>query len=962
MRLTFLILLVFPAFGHCQNTIGLPDVFNYYKVAYNGGLQNWDIKQDQNGIIYIANNEGLLSFDGKYWNLYPLPNKTIARSIEIGFDNRIYVGGQDELGYYAPAINGKLEYISLTRLIPEKDRSFGDVWDIVSIKKDIFFRTPSKIFKFTNEAVSVYDAPNEWLYMGVCNGHVYSQDIKDGLLTYENNVWAQLPTVNKLPVNDPITAILPVQKGGIIITTLKNGLFTFADNVFSKINSAATAIFEKERIYSAITISSEWIALATNNGGVYITDLKGQLIQSFSKTEGLQDNNVLSIFLDKHSNLWLGLNNGIDFISYNSAIKRITPLSQAGSGYAAIVHKNYLYTGTSAGLFSVPLQQIADLSFSKGHFSPVSNSSGQVWGLAEINGKLLMGHHEGAFDITENTAEHISEIPGFWNFTPISSVYPSAKIVAGNYKGLTFFNYVNNAFSVAGNIPAFNESSRFVALDKYDNIWVSHPYHGVYKITPAKDGRYTTQLYTSKNGLPSTLNNHVYKIKSEVVVATEKGIFLYNQAKNIFEASDYYQKILGPQSLRYLSDDTEGNIWFIHEKNLGVVDMSGKKPEIIYLPELNNKLLSGFEFIYTLNANNIFVGGEKGFFHINYEKYKKNMPALQVQIRSVRIVADKDSLLFGGYFSEVNDKQIQINAKIPEVNSRWKTIHFEYSTPIFGQQTSLEYSYKLKGFDENWSIWSNKTEKEYTNLPPGTYTFQIKVRNNLGNESAQVSYSFKILPPWYRSKLANLIYFLLLCFTMYFLNRWQRNKYRLQETRYEEEQKKLQYLHQLEIDKAANELVRLRNEKLQAEVDFKNSELATSAMHLVQKGELLTKVKAELNRLIKVLDNEKAINELKKMIKVLSEDDKMDKDWEHFAQHFDKVHRDFVVVLKEKHPTITGNELKLSAYLRMNLSTKEIAQLMNISVRGIEISRYRLRKKLGISSEVNLFDYLINLA
>lgn len=962
MRSTFLFFILFPVIGYCQNTIGLPDVINHYRGNYNAGLQNWDIKQDLNGIIYIANNEGLLSFDGKYWNLYPLPNKTIARSIEIGVDNRIYVGGQDELGYYAPAINGKLEYNSLTRLIPERDRSFGDVWDIVSVKNDIFFRTSSKIFKFTHEAVSVYNAPNEWLFMGVCNGHVYSQDKKDGLLTYENNVWAQLSTVNKLPENDPITAMLPVQKEGIIITTLKNGLFIFADNVFSKINSAATAIFEKERIYSAISITPEWIALATNNGGIYITDLKGQLIQSFSKTEGLQDNNVLSIFLDKQRNLWLGLNNGIDFIAYNSAIKRITPLSQEGSGYAAIVHKNYLYTGTSAGLFSVPLQQTEDLSFSKGHFSPVANSSGQVWGLSEINGKLLMGHHEGAFNVNENTAQEISAIPGFWNFTPMSSVYPSAKIVAGNYRGLTFLNYTNNVFSVAENMPAFNESSRFVAMDKYDNIWVSHPYHGVYKLMAEKDGRYTTQLYTSKNGLPSTLNNHVYKIKNEVVVATEKGIYIYNQAKNIFEPSGYYQKILGSQSLRYLSDDTEGNIWFIHEKNLGVVDMSGKKPEIIYLPELNNKLLSGFEFIYTLNAKNIFVGGEKGFFHINYEKYKKNMPALQAQIRTVIIVADKDSLLFGGYFSEVNEKQIQLKPKIPEIHSNWKTIRFEYSTPLFGQQNNLEYSYKLQGFDENWGGWSNKTEKEYTNLPPGNYTFQIKVRNNLGNESAQASYSFKILPPWYKSKLANFIYFLLLCVAMYFLNKWQRNKYNLREARYEEEQKKLQYLHQLEIDKAANELVILRNEKLQAEVDFKNSELATSAMHLVQKGELLTKVKTELNRLIKVLDNEKSISELKKMIKVLSEDDKMDKDWEHFAQHFDKVHRDFVVILKEKHPTVTGNELKLSAYLRMNLSTKEIAQLMNISVRGIEISRYRLRKKLGISSEVNLFDYLINLA
>ena len=196
---------------------------------------------------------------------------------------------------------------------------------------------------------------------------------------------------------------------------------------------------------------------------------------------------------------------------------------------------------------------------------------------------------------------------------------------------------------------------------------------------------------------------------------------------------------------------------------------------------------------------------------------------------------------------------------------------------------------------------------------------------------------------------------------IYYLYKWQRKKFYLQQEKYEEEQKRLRYLHQLEIDKAENELVALRNEKLQGEIDFKNSELATNAMHLVQKGELLTKLKTELNHVMKALDNENAVAELKRLIKVLSEDDKMDKDWEHFAQHFDKVHSDFVVSLKEKHPTITPNELKLCAYLRMNLSTKEIAQLMNISVRGIEISRYRLRKKLNLATETSLFDYLIQL-
>ena len=165
----------------------------------------------------------------------------------------------------------------------------------------------------------------------------------------------------------------------------------------------------------------------------------------------------------------------------------------------------------------------------------------------------------------------------------------------------------------------------------------------------------------------------------------------------------------------------------------------------------------------------------------------------------------------------------------------------------------------------------------------------------------------------------------------------------------------------MERNKTNNELIALKNEKLESEINFKNSELASSAMHLVKKGELITKLKSEILHVVKQIDNPQAIAELKKMIKTLNEDENMDEEWENFTMHFDKVHSDFVVTLKEKFPTITGNELKLCAYLRMNLSTKEIAQLLNISVRGVEISRYRLRKKLQISSDTNLFDFLINI-
>ena len=956
-----LLLFLLPLQVFCQNTIGFPDVINYSRQSYSGGLQNWDIKQDQNGIIYVANNEGLLSFDGRNWNLYSLPNKTIVRSVEIGPDNKIYVGGQDELGYFVTGNLGRLQYFSLTNLIAAKDKSFGDVWDIVTFKNEVVFRSTNKIFKLSNNTIASFNPTSEWGYLGVCNDQMFAHDFKSGLKLFENGVWKPVQQVSSIPGNDPVTGILSVNKDSILITTLKSGLFIYSNNAITKLASVNNALFESERIYAATKVNTNLIALATNNSGIFITDLKGNIIQSYSAKEGLQNNNVLSIFLDRQSNLWLGLDNGIDLIAYNNAIKQINPASQDGSGYTALIYNKKLFVGTSNGLYSVALQPMKDLSFNKGNFTLVNNTKGQTWTLAEINEQLLLGNHEGAFVIKDNAAVQVSSTRGFWSFLPLSNTFPTSQVVAGNYNGLSFFEYTGNKFMQSANVPGFNESSRYIAIDNEDNIWVSQPYHGVFRISKKKNGSFVTQVYAEKKGLPSILNNHVYKIKNELLAATEKGIYSYNSLKDSFEPAPFYTKLLGNQSIRYLKEDKAGNTWFIHEKTLGVIDMSGKEPSIYYLPELNNKMLSGFEFIYPVDENNIFLGGEKGFYHINYEKYKKTNTKLQVQLRVVTITYKTDSLIFGGYFSGVNDKQIQQAADIPQINHKWSSIHLEFSSSLFGNLSNLEYSYKLNGFDKNWSDWSKKSEKDYTNLSAGKYIFQVKARNNLGNESEIALYAFTLLPPWYKTLWAKIFYVLIFAAGIYFLYRLQESKFKLQQVKYEEEQKRLLYIHELERNKTESEIIALGNEKLEAEINFKNSELASSAMHLVKKGELLTKIKSELLQVMKGIENPKATADVKKMLKSLSEDDNMDKEWEHFSKHFDKVQSDFLVAVKEKHPGITGNELKLCAYLRMNLSTKEIAQLMNISVRGVEISRYRLRKKLLLASETSLFDYLISI-
>ena len=933
-----------------QNTIGLPEIINYTKQAYNAGTQNWDIRQGRNGVLYFGNNEGLLSFDGTFWNLYPLPNRTILRSIEISKDQKIYTGGQSEFGYFAPDKNGFLVYHSLLNLIPAPDRSFDDVWNICFYGNDIFFRTNKRIFQLSNNKITVHPTRSEWRFLGNCNNMLIAEDHENGALVYQNGTWTPFLRNSGLPITSLITSLVPLDHDRLLIATLKEGLFVYDQKKLTHLQSGDLDRLQKKIIYKAIAVDSNRIALATSFDGCHIVDENGNLIQSITHFEGLQNNSIRSIFSDRDKNLWLGLDNGVDFIAFNNAIKHIYPETQnIGSGYSSIVFNNQLYFGTSNGLYKVLLDDVADMSFTKKRLELVKNTEGEVRNVSVVNNQLLMGHDNGAFLIQNNEATQLDGRSGFWTFSSMSNVLPSPLIVAGNYLGLSFFDFYNNKFYKSG-INAQFESARFVVVENEQTIWVAHPYKGIYRIVIKPDKTTTIELYNQDKGLLSSNNNYIFGIKNRIVAATEKGLFEYNEQKDIFEPSAFFRNLLDKKAIRYLKEDPSGNIWFVHEKGLGVVDLTTPKPKIIYFPELNNKLVSGFENVYPFNEHNIIIGGEKGFYHVDFEKYRQTRKELEMQIRLVRSIGKTDSLLYGGYFPATNTS----------LSYQMNSLHLEYSATLYGQQPNIEYSYFLKGFDKGWSNWLSRPEKEYTNLPPGNYVFQVKARNNLGNESAITSYSFTVLPPWYQTKWAYMAYILLMTGFMYYLYRRHNRKLLQQKEQYEEQQRQLRYLHQLELQQNEKEIVKLKNEKLEAEIVHKNSELANSAMHLVQKREMLGKIRDDLNGLLKKIDNEQVSAEFKKLLKILGEDNKIDDNWEHFAHHFDKVHTDFLVVLKNRYPTLTATELKLCAYLRMNLSSKEIAQLMNISIRGVEIGRYRLRKKLGLSKETNLFEFLFN--
>ena len=965
--LTILLTMFFAVHVLAQNGILIPDIINFSKNVYESGNQNRAIDQDKRGLLYFANDDGLLVFDGTYWRTYPLPNGSIVRSLAVK-DDRIYIGGQQEIGYFFFDEKGALTYRSLKPLIPRGETEFTDVWRIIRWGNDIFFQSNKRIFRWHDNKITAYKSTN-WAFLGASKEWLIAQEYDKGLMVFKNDQWTPLASPYDFTKDRvAIRAIGDLGSHGTFMATLKSGSYTIVDGNVHSFETSSLKAIGQELIQSCYTIDTTRIIIATRLGGYYIINPKGETVQHLTKEEGLQSNAVNTVFADKERNIWLGLNNGIDMVVYNSPISHIIPShDNKGPGYSAALYDGRLYVGTAIGLYNVLVPSSDSLGAVRKDFSLINNSNGLVWGLSVVNDQLLMGKNDGAFLIRGNVCTPLDSSTGFWSFQPLTPQQPSPRIIAGTYNGVNIYYYQDGKFINPKSHVFFEAAKNTVVMG--NDIWVAHPYQGLYKIDFNDSGRPLSKPYNDVHNILGAGHNHLFKIHDKIVLVTRRGIYEYDRSAHDFSPSAFFNKIFGSATISYLREDAQGNIWFIEDKKPGVVDLSSPdNPTIINFPEINNRVLGNDEeFIYPINRNNVLIASETGFYHIDYEKYKRSCKEqhLRVLLRMVTAYHNRDSILFGGYIcgkdtaatSDIYDLKKSITHK-------WNSIHVEFSSPYYGGV--VEYSCRLKGYEREWSQWSKRTERTYTNLPAGNYEFEVMARSNGGGQSGISRFTFTILPPWYETIFAYFVYLALIIAVIYFFYKRQQKKYLIQHAnrlkkqreRFEEEQRRLQYQHQLEIEKNEKEIIRLKNIKLEAEVEHNNSQLASNTMNLLQKRELLNKIKDEILNIQEEHEPEKRTKNLRRIIKIINEQLESIDDWERFSQYFDKSNNDFLKIMKELHPQLTAADLKLCAYLRLNLSTKAIADLLNLSIRGVESSRYRLRKKLSLPNDTSLFDYL----
>lgn len=936
---------------------GMPGIRNFLRSEYSGANQNWSFTETENGLLYFANNDGLTEYNGSNWRIYTSV-KAVHRVV-CADGNRIYIGAFNDFGYYEENEKGALLYHSLTHLLKDKIRDFDEIWRIHKTSFGIVFQSFKGIFIYQNDKISVVLPPSNFHFSYYVNDRLWIYDEQKGLMYYNDGKVIPIPGGDFF-AGTQIWSVLPLNPREIIIGTAKRGLFLFNGSKIVAWNSPINEKLKKYQLYSAKLLKNNYFAFGTIQNGLIISDTAGNLIIEISKERGLQNNTVLDIGQDYFGNVWLCLDNGISMIEFDSPISYFQNYFDIGTLYSSAKFGDNIYLGTNQGLFYIRNSEYRNPSKTKSGFRLIEGTEGQVWNLSVIDNSLFCGHKNGVFLVQGNTAQKISSIQGAWNFLKINN---TDFILVGTYAGLSVLEKQGSSWQLRNTIKGFAESSRFIQADNKGNIWVSQTYKGVYKLKISGDWKTVLdkQFYNSKNGLPSDQANSLFKIQSELYIAASAGIYAFDYQTSRFEKASRFASYFDKEvAIDYLYQDSQQNIWFSSDKTIGVLRLQEDGSyKMITVPfrKLNDQIVPSFVHIKELDENNVLIGLEGGFANYlsNYNKdYSKTCTIYISDLRS----GDTTE----GVYRFDSRKTSQL--LIPEFRHKNNNISISFAANNF-ESDEMNFQYMLKGFDENWSEWTSENFKEYTNLPYGKYTFMIRARNSLLTTPSELSFKFVVLPPWYRSVYALVIYFILLILIIYLIKRYLSfsiEKSRLAEKR--KQQEKFQIREQKLKEEALlgeKEVQRLQNEALNRDMIHKEKELANSTMLLIRKNEILTNLQNDLQRIFASLDNDLAKSKISSLVKQINKENDSENQWKVFNLHIEQVYEDMFKKLKERYPELTPHELSLCAYLRMNMSSKEIASLMNISARGVEIGRYRLRKKLGLDRDVNLTEFMMSL-
>jgi ligand-binding sensor domain-containing protein/DNA-binding CsgD family transcriptional regulator len=881
--------------------------------------QNWGISQDPvSGFIYFANSEGLIEFNGITSKIFKLPYGQTIRSVHVSQDGTIYTGSFEEFGYWKHNSDGNLIYHSLSGKI--KIEKNDEIWKIYDEKGIIYFQSFTTIYSYHGDEVKPIKGPFTLLFMFRTSRGFIAQVLGTGLYWFDGSEFRFIAGSNLFSWKK-VHAIIETGSNDYWICTANDGIFRFDGKTFSFQNSEISAYLKLKTCNAGLSLNDSLFVFGTIQNGAVLCNREGEITKRFDYSNGLNNNTVLSLFKDRDNGLWIGLDEGANYFNiFSSGATYTNSSGTLGTIYSVIQDKGKLYLGTNHGLFVASISnQNEDYSFSD--IRLITGTQGQVWTVDKYDDQILCGHNDGTFILEGQEIRKISEITGGWAIRKYNDL-----LIEGTYTGIILFKKDKNGkWYFRNRIRGFGEPTRHIEIDYLGYIWASHPQRGIYKIelNEALDSIVNLKFFNSISGVPRKLEIH--KINNQIIFSTADSVYAFNYERGVISPLIKLNQTLGEfRSASHIIPYLKNTYWFVIGNKIALFEIS-KDFEAVKKLELVQKSSDIRERelqIIQLSENSILIPTRQAFIIYNLAHLGLSSSVSELKISKLVFQGDKRKIEFSA--------QENTEIKVP-YNTNNITVHFANPGQFYMEQK--EFQYKLSEIDEDWH---NTTQDYLSYLNLGYGTYHLIIRSDITNNIAKIV--FTIARPWYLEWYAYVLYGLILTGCILIGIRIFRIELR--------KQKQI-------IEFEANK------NKLESELDYKSYELMLTMRYLIQKNEILT----ELHEQIATLREQSAkfpVKFIREMERIINQGlDSQTEEWKNAMNVLKLSQQGFFKRLKEKYPNLTPHDLRLSSYLRMNFTTKEIAKLLNISGRAVEISRYRLRRKLNLGHDKNLTEFLI---
>ncbi|MGL1888619.1 MAG: hypothetical protein OCD76_19055 [Reichenbachiella sp.] len=931
------------------NLAGTSKITHYTKADFGIETQFWSMTEDEDGVIFFGTNKGVSILNGQNWTHLKMPNGSEAKAVITTQDNRIIVGAFNEFGEIIKDQYGQYTYRSLLSNISTKEIDFNAIWQIVAVDQYIILRSFKALIMISKNKTVVLPTDNSFRHLSIIQNKI--------LVVNENGINQLDPNSLEIVLvcsahkfnNEQIIATFPYDENKIIAFSREGNSYLLDRNTYQiEHNKYHFENSDKDQIFSALKTSKGEYLLGTINSHLKYFDASNSENSKYRKD--INDKTILNLHESRNGNIWAMLNRGVDCIN----------TSFPGSGifngaaiYGTIIHNQKLFIATNQGVH-VSKTKLDGHSISNSDFELIPGLEAQTWSLSIHENKVLVGHDNGAFYLDKNyTPHHIKGTTGIWKIIKVEG--KDHLYLGCGYQGLYVIQYINNEFVLLNYINNFIDSTRDIVPSKKPNeYWICHGYKGVFrvKLNNGLTEVVSREHFTNKNGLPTYFGVNVTNYKDEVVFLCDYGPYRYVDSTNLFVPHQELQNIFKSNKKVTKLLQYQNTTWFIQDNSLGFFSLS--KPDQLnknLFASLDGTFITNDEFLYPLSSQSILVGTNEGLYLFNHTS-PTNTLSIPTFITGVSHKDEQDSTI--AISLEQNKKTVFKHST--------RSLIFNYSAPKLNPKKGVKYRYKLNNFDNNWSGWTTRASMSYSYLKPGEYSFSVQAKDELDYSSEPTTYSFEILPPWYKTSISLLLYLILavafLVISIILVKRKIKKSL--------EQGAKLRKLLELEIQQVKlekeKELISKDNEQLEEDIISKSKEVANYTLLLVKKHDVMTEVNKTLNEIKKEAKLEKTKNQIRLLAKKISLNLKDEEHLQVFDTNFERVHQEFFNELKTKFPDLTQKELRLCGFVKMNMTNKEIASILNISVRGIETARYRIRKRLSLNQDINFVEFLDKLS